>query len=524
MNPSIKTEDDLLLFKFTYNQDFISRAKLLGMRWSPTRRVWYAKITRMFINDFFKIFPEVICPPEFSSQISTSPDYSDYSPSDYLLRHQHDSAVLATNRPRYCFFHGIGSGKTLLGIELVKQKGVKTLAVTPLSVIEDAWMADLRDFAPEINVVDLWTLKRKGRNWTRGLDKIQLGVINFDSFRIAAEELKKVGFNQLLIDESARLKDARAKTTQVLIEFAENMDFCYLFSGNPAPNNELEYFNQARAVDPTKFGRSFYKFRAKYFYSCGYGGYKWKMKEDMREEFLNKLAEISEVIRTEDITDLPPFTNNIRKVYLDITERKLYEDMRKKMYIELGGQEVLAVNAAVKIMKLREGTSGFYYDDDKKAIIAGRSKFNELEQLLEEIGDHQVLIWTHFHYEADEVQKLLDGKTWGRADGTIVSRAKKDETIKAFKKGDLQYLIAHPGSIRHGIRLENCTYAIFFSLSHSYEFFDQCCGRIWRKGQTKKCSFYFLIADRSVDEVIMKALENKGKVVEEVFRYIKEGK
>lgn len=521
MTPKIKTEDDLLLFKFTYNRDFISRAKLLGMRWSPTRRVWYSKITRMFINDFFKIFPEITCPPEFFSQISAPPDYSGYSPSDYLMKHQHDSAVLAVNRPRYCFFHGIGTGKTLLGIELVKQKGAKTLAVTPLSVIEDAWMADLRDFAPEINVADLWTLKRTGRNWARGLDGIQLGIINFDSFRIAAEELKNAGFNQLLIDESARLKDARAKTTQALIEFAEDMDFCYLFSGNPAPNNELEYFNQARAVDPTKFGRSFYKFRAKYFYSCGYGGYKWKMKEDMREEFLNKLAEISEVIEKEDVLDLPPFTNNIRKVYLDTTERKLYEDMRKRMYIELGGQEVLAVNAAVKIMKLREGTSGFYYDDDKKIIVAGRSKLNELEVLLEEIGNHQVIIWTHFHYEADEIQKSLNGKTWGRADGSIKNRKVKDGIIKEFKKGGLQYLIAHPGSLRHGVRLEHCSDAIFFSLSHSYEAFDQCCGRIWRKGQTKKCSFYFLIADRSVDEVIMKTLGGKESVVEAVFRYIK---
>ena len=325
----------------------------------------------------------------------------------------------------------------------------------------------------------------------------------------------------LIIDESAKVKDNRSLITKALMEFSENMDYVYELSGNPAPNSEMEYFSQAKMVDPMLYGRSFYSFRNKYFYPAGYGGFKWKMKEEMRGDFLEKLASISEVVRKEDVLDLPEKTLNIRKVHLNTVERKAYETMKRDLLIEFGNREVVAANAAVKLMKLREGTSGFYLDEDSKVIKVGESKLNELKELLEEIGNHQVIIWTHFHYEADMVEKLLKGKTVGRVDGTISNQAIKDETVRMFKSGFKQYLITHPASLGHGVTLTNCTYAIYFSLSHSWETFEQSMGRIYRKGQTNKCSYYFLLADCSVDEVIWKALQEKKSVSETVFSYIK---
>jgi SNF2 family DNA or RNA helicase len=521
--PTVHVSNDILILKSRYDRDLMESAHFLDMRWNSKSKIWYGKITKLFLRDFFKVFPNISCPPELTTMVS-QPSLPPHTPSNYLLQHQLDSVIIASQRPRYCFFHGIGTGKTVLGIELAKQKKVKTLVVCGLSIIEDAWMADLRDLAPDVEGLNLWALRQRKGDWRPLVDKSELVVINFDSFRTIAEELQKINFQQLIVDESARLKDARTKTTKALIEFAENMDYCYLLSGNPAPNSELEYFNQVRAVEPTLFGRSFYRFRKQYFYSCGYGGFKWRMKSDMRDEFLKKLASVSEVIKREDVLDLPEYTHNIRRVFLDSTERKLYQDMEKRMYVELGGTEVLAVNAGVKLMKLREGTGGFYLDENGDPLIVGKSKFMELQELLEEIGNKQVIIWTHFHYEADTIEKILNYSKFGRVDGTIRNQFIKNETLVDFKNGRLQYLIAHPGSIGHGVRLENCSDAIFFSLSHSYELFDQSCGRIWRKGQKSKCSYYFLIADCSVDEVIFEALMNKEKVVEMVFNYIKKGK
>jgi len=422
----------------------------------------------------------------------------------------------------------VGTGKTILAIELIKQKKIKTLVICPLSIIQMAWMEDLKKFAPEIDAVDLWLLKQKNspagrRLFKQRLDECEVAIINFESFRTLKSELKQAKFRMLIIDESAKIKSSRSKITEAVIDFSDNIDFVYPLSGNPAPNSEMEYWSQLRLIDPLLLGRSFYAFRNYYFYNHGYGNFKWSMKKDKREEFLDKLATVSEVVRKEDVLDLPEKTENIRTVYLDVAERKAYEEMRKHLVVEFADTEIIAINAAVKLMKLREGTSGFYIGENNKVFQIGNSKLNELKDLLEEIGNHQVIIWTHFHYEADQVEKMLKDKLWGRVDGTISNQTIKNETVKAFKNGEIQYLIAHPASLGHGVTLVNCTYMIYFSLSHSWELFDQTSGRIYRKGQVNKCSYYFLIADRSVDEVIMKALKKKSSVAQSVFNYIKGG-
>ena len=528
----IELTDTHLRFKFKYHPDIIAQVKNLGMRWKPaskknpgTGKYWYAKLSRMLTRNFAATFPEFT--QDLAPYMPTIPPvWGLYTPSSYLMKHQTKAAIKAITRNRYGFFHDTGTGKTLLGLELIKQKQVKTLVVCPLGIVELAWMEDRRDWTPEINAVNLWALKQKEKNkggrkaLEDAIDNCELAIINFESFRIMKDRLLDRGFNMLLVDESAKVKDSRSLTTEALIEFSEWVDYCYLFSGCPAPNGEEEYWSQGRMIDPNVFGASYFVFRARYFYSTGYEGFKWKLKKEIREEFLEKLAEISEVVEKRDVLDLPEETFNVRKVYLDTSERKAYEQMRKHLVIEFQDTEVLAVNSGVKLMKLREGTSGFYLDQEKRVIKVGESKLKELMELLEEIGDHQVIIWTNFHHEADQIENKL-GRNYGRVDGTISKLEIKEQTIQEFRSGGLQYLIAHPGSVRHGHRLEICTYQIFYSQSHSYEFFYQQIGRSMRKGQTEPVTYYFLIADRSVDEVIYKALQVKGSVVEAVFKYIK---
>lgn len=429
------------------------------------------------------------------------------------------------------------SGKTLVALEMIKQKQVRTLVLCPLSVIDDAWLGsrgDIQKFMPEIEAVNLWKLKQNSKSsqgfkrYREALHESPVVIINYESFLSIADELSKIDFQMLIVDESARLKDSRAKTTKAVLNFADNMDFCYLLSGLPAPNSEVEYWNQVNCVDPLLFGRSFILFREEYFYSFGYGGFKLAMKNEKRKEFLDKLSGVADVVRPEDVLDLPEPVHSIRRVHLNEQERVAYHAMAKQLYIDFGDHEVIAANAAVKLMKLREGTSGFYLylDEDrneKKITRVGHSKLDELKNVILELGGYQAIIWNHFHAEGDQIQELFREMncTWGRVDGTVPKSVRSD-IINRFQDGLIQFLISHPASIGHGNRLENCRYAIYFSLSESYEQYDQSRRRIFRRGQEHQCKFIYLIANGTVDEKIMTTLENKGNVAEAVFRYIKE--
>lgn len=419
------------------------------------------------------------------------------------------------------------TGKTLEAIEIFKQKQVRTLVVCPLSIIELAWLDDIKKFAPEIKACNLWKLLQSKSKVAKvrlrkAMEECNLFIINFEMFRARSEFFAELDIKMLIIDESSKIKAAKSKITKNIIKFADNVDFCYLFSGTPAPNSPLEYWSQVRVIHPSLFGQSFYSFRNQYFYAYGFGNYLWKMKPSMEEPFKQKLSTVSEVVRKEDVLDLPERTDNYRKVTLSKDERMAYDDMKDHLIAMVEGKEVVAANAAVKMLKLRQGTSGFFFDEDGEIVHTGNSKLNELMSLLEEIGDHQVLIWDHFHEEGDRIMKKLLKKA-GRIDGTITNQQTRIDTVNAFIDGSLQYIVAHPGSLGHGVTLTNCSYAIYFSLSHSYELYVQSRDRIYRKGQKNACTYYHIVAANSVDNAIMRALKNKGDVVNAVLDYLRGG-
>ncbi len=493
----------------------------LGMRWSRKARCWYHPATPAFLRDFDRAFPGFVAQER-------SEDRPSWRPSPYLMAHQLDAARIAQQHDRYLFADDTGTGKTLEGVEIIKQKGVKALVVCPLAIVENAWMKDLRKFAPEIKVANLWELKQSSsktavRAYEAQLKTCEVALINYERILTEHKKLIEHGFEMLMLDESSRAKNYKAKTTKSLIWFADYMKYVYLFSGTPAPNSEMEYWAQIRMIDRLLLGASYYAFRNRFFEQTGYGGYTWVPKPERKPELLSRIAQVSRTVRKEDVLDLPERTINVRSVYLSKPELDAYKQMERNLLVELADTEIVAANAAVKIMKLREATSGFMLNEQGWPVQTGKSKLNELQNLMEEIGNHQVLIWTHFHYEAEQIAELMKYMdiTWRRVDGSVPKQTTKNESISEFIDGSVQVLIAHPQSIGHGVTLVNCNYAIYFSLSHSYELYYQSMDRIYRKGQRNACTYYLMAAKGTVDEAIINVLETKGSVAQQVFDWIK---
>ena len=107
-----------LQFKPKFDTKTIAQLKFLGMRWSPSKKFWYGKITKIFVEGFLKTFPEYY--EELKSYIPVLPQIY-WKPSDYLMEHQEKAAAVAFGTPRYCFYHDIGVGKNILANEFIKQ-------------------------------------------------------------------------------------------------------------------------------------------------------------------------------------------------------------------------------------------------------------------------------------------------------------------------------------------------------------------------------------------------------------------
>ncbi len=512
----VEITENKLVARFQYDPAIIADCKQLGMRWNPKNKTWWIPANIQNIELFSDIFPD--------SGIENRKPINNlfFEIPSYLMRHQKEALKIGRKHNRFGFFDDTGTGKTVTGLNLIRMHNVKALVVCPLSIIENAWIEDSAKFEPDLKIVNLWKIS-KDKQYNNLLQNCQVGVINFEQFKTQKKQLEKAGFNALLIDESSKIKSQKAAITKELTVFCENMHYVYLFSGTPAPNSELEYFTQIRIINPLLFGRSFYKFRTKYFDAKGYGGFQFDLKEEKRAEFLEKIASVSRVVCKADVVDLPDRTFNVRTVKLNTEERKAYNAMMRHMLLETDGGAITSANAGVKTMKLRQITSGFIIDTDDagKILKLGTSKINELSDLLDEIGNNQAIIWTQFRYEAELVAKLLTkkNKPFGICNGDV-SQSEKQQNIVDFKNGKMLYLIAHPRTIGHGVTLTNCSFSIDFSTSYSYEETAQKNDRIYRIGQKNACTYFSLIAENTIDEVIQRALKNKKKVESEILTYI----
>ena len=89
-----------------------------------------------------------------------------------------------------------------------------------------------------------------------------------------------------------------------------------------------------------------------------------------------------------------------------------------------------------------------------------------------------------------------------------------DDSILKFKNGVADYIIAHPKTLKYGVTLTNCSYAIYYSMSYSHEEFYQSHDRIYRKGQINKCTYIFIQAENTIDERIYEVVQNKKSEIE----------
>lgn len=325
------------------------------------------------------------------------------------------------------------------------------------------------------------------------------------------------------------------------------------------PNSEMEAWAQAKFVSMDSFPDSFFAFRNNFFH-LGRGkqimemrgrvmtrgtmaeifqqGWKYQISDEKRADLMRCMAPFAHWVRKEDALDLPEKVDEVRLVRMNPNERKMYNEMKTHLVAEiktgriLGGQDevkqVTAEVALAKLMKLRQATSGFLYNEDHVALRPGRSsKMRELEDVLEEMGKQQVIIWVQFHEEVDSIMEMLDG--WKDEEGkpktycTLYSGTHdREESIKDFQSGRCQYLIAHPRSAAHGLTFVNCSNSVFFSLDYSYEAHAQARDRVHRIGQTKSCLYIYLVAENSIDGMVMDVL-NRKKSLQDVYYELVQG-
>lgn len=469
-----------------------------------------------------------------------------------MFKHQKDFVDFAESKNFCCMnVADIGTGKTRMGIEAFKRLREKEpmarlLVICPLSLIESAWIEDIKKFAPELTYGNLRNLNGKPEY------TVDVLFINYDlfitkNFQNTYIDLKEKGrsgylFNfqpwMCILDESSKIKNHSSLTAKTILKFRDTFKWRICMSATPAPNGELEYWPQVEFVAPGTLHPSFYGFKNNYFHlargkqslpngsmlgKAEYAkmfsqGWKYQITPEKKIILMQRIASISFRCDKNDCLDLPDTIDEVRTLEMGKTQRAHYTQMKNDLITEIKSQVIVAQVALSKIMKLRQICSGFAITPEQVAIPIGENpKLKELLSVLEEAGDKQVIIWCQFHYEISTVMAALGDK----ARALYSPTEDKDGTIRDFKSNGFQYLVAHPKSAGHGHTFINSSVEVFYALDYSWETYEQARGRTHRAGQVNKCTYIHLICKDSIEENILECLRRKADAFELLNEVIK---
>jgi SNF2 family DNA or RNA helicase len=190
----------------------------------------------------------------------------------------------------------------------------------------------------------------------------------------------------------------------------------------------------------------------------------------------------------EECFDLPDTVIQTRTVELTPVQKQHYTQMLKHFVTELTAERnkgtITAVNEAVKIQKLVQISCGVAYGDDGQNIeIDCSPRVNLVEELIEEAGE-KVILFVPLTGTLHMLEKEIS-KYWsvGVVNGEV-STSKRNQIFHDFQHlKDPHVLIAHPGTMAHGLTLTSASTIIWYGPINQNEQYVQANGRIERIGK-----------------------------------------
>jgi SNF2 family DNA or RNA helicase len=417
-----------------------------------------------------------------------SPILRDYTWTGRLtpFAHQKTTASFLSLRKRAFCFNEQGTGKTasvIWAADYLMKKGLvkRVLVLCPLSIMKSAWQQDLFKFAMHRSCsVAHGAAKQRSKIIQAGSEFV---VINFDGVATVLDEIMAGGFDLIVVDEASAYKTATTNRWKLLHKILKHTDpRLWMLTGTPAAQSPLDAYGLGKLVNPEGTPKYYTHFRFSTMYPVT--KFKWAPKPEA-PKIVHRVLQPAIRFEKKDCLDLPEVTYVDRDAPLTPQQAKYYKQLHNDMVLEAAGEEVSAVNAAVKLNKLLQISGGAVYTDKGEVLEFDVSnRLNAVLEVIEE-ASHKVLVFVPFTHTIELLREHLEKKgiTCGVISGSV-SVNKRATLIDQFQNAkDPHVLIIQPQAASHGLTLTAADTIIWYAPVTSVETYLQANARINRPGQ-----------------------------------------
>ena len=429
-----------------------------------------------------------------------------YTPFD----HQVATASFLSLRKRAFCFNEAGTGKTssvVWAADYLMRQGLvkRVLIICPLSIMYSAWQADIFKTAMHRSVAVAYGDAEKRKKIINGV--YEFVIINYDGVGIVAEDISKLGFDLIVVDEANAYKTATTKRFKTLAKIMKPSTKLWMLTGTPASQSPLDAFGLAKLVSPDNIPKYFTAWRDKVMHQVT--RFKYVPKPSAKQDVYNALQPAIRFEKAQCL-DLPDVTYQTREVPLTPQVNRYYKAIKSQMLIEAAGEKISAVNAAAMLSKLLQLSGGAIYTDTKEVVEFDASpRFNALMEVLDET-EHKVIVFVPYTHTIELVSKFLteQGVTNEVINGAVSATARSDIINRFQTQEHPRVLVIQPQAASHGVTLTAADTIVFWSPVMSVETYLQCIARIDRVGQKNSMTVVHLQGSEA-ERKIYTMLQNK---------------
>jgi SNF2 family DNA or RNA helicase len=428
--------------------------------------------------------------------------------------HQKQTAAFLTLQQRGLVLNEIGTGKTQSALwaadYLIKVGQVKkVLILSPLSTLERVWGdAIFKEFTHRKFVVLHGTAERRLKLLKHD---VHFYIINHDGFPIIKDECAGM-FDLVIVDEAAVLRNPSTRRFKIFRKWVDMNPATrlWLMTGTPTPNDPTDAWALAKLVNSPYCTKTYTAFREQVMMKIG----QWKfVPRPESVEIVKHILQPAVRYTRDECFDLPETIIQTRQVELTAEQKKHYAQMLRHFVTEAAAEgTITAVNEAVKIQKLVQIACGVAYGDDGQNILIDCTpRVNLVKEVIEEAGE-KVILFVPLTGTLHMLEKEI-GKHWsvGVVNGEV-SATQRNKIFHDFQhEKNPHVLIAHPGTMAHGLTLTTASTIIWYGPINSNEQYVQANGRIERIGK-KRVSNVIHIEGTELEHKMYERLKNKQKL------------
>jgi SNF2 family DNA or RNA helicase len=449
-----------------------------------------------------------------------------------LRDYQHKFVDLLKRQEGVILALDMGAGKSAITLTAVRDMlddgtVARVLIVAPLLVAERTWPDEIGEWehtAPLQYAILTGTAAQ--RQAAARTDK-EIHIINRENLPWLWDlhgQGKTWPYDCLVIDEASMLKNGRMRTrgTRKLTRFgvlAKAQDKCdriIELTGTPAPKGLQNLWGLAYVADSGKrLGTSRTAFEQRWF-TTDYLGFSLEPRPGAEAEIMSRMTDIMFSLNQADYAELPPLVYNTVEITLPKKALEEYGRFKRTLYSE--AYDVEAVTSGVLTQKLLQFANGSMYREDGDDVWIHDAKIEALERIIEEAQGEPVLVAYNFKFDRKAILKRYPKAVVLREDSTAVDR---------WNKGQIPLLLAHPASAGHGLNLQKGgNISVWYGLTHDLELYQQFNKRLHRPGQLKPVFIHHIVAQQTVDSVVLPRLSAKdatqARIIEAVITTVKD--